>query len=592
MLRPYRLRFAELEEREYQLEMDHASMRTDLLELRAASLHIRKRALGLTSPHAEPPSKHDHGVPSPVRQASDRFGSAYAPPSTPLPPSLRRIHSEAQPNSHKADFGMPKLRLSASFGARRDCSVGPNTTPRDHATRRSPSASEQNADAAMRSAIETSALEWHGQDAAVRALRSLDDDLVAALDSRCIRFVDAAYIRAIPEHHMDSTTMPHRQHLERYCDDTAFMSPWAAVRAVRAGGREIVALTYGWATRDDPDPSGEVLTALRDFLLSARGRHVGGVFWDWPCLYQKDERGERTADEARLFKQALGLMSDVYASPFGTMVLRHKAIPPCPRGLDGVYNDRPYNDRGWCRFETCASDEVHEQAQPHRSLRAILTDSLPEKLIDIGPPLGDRGAAAPVPAVPSTDDMARRIYGNRDAIRSATFTATGDHEVVLNAYSSYVHKVAQAIKGVAKRSVPTMPTHMGSVSDQLVVVTTPRNQPAPPPATPLRDRAPPTPGRVAPPPPTPTRAPPPSAAARARAAAGPPSRSSVPASPMGSTHGSTPASARRAFPPRPATPSSTRSALPQSPGARAAATPARRSQYSRAREYPSDSRDH
>ena len=290
----------------------------------------------------------------------------------------------------------------------------------------------------MQSAVELMSLDWDGPDAALRALRSLDDDLVGALESRAIRLLDADYIRSIPEHHMGSSSMPHRQHLERYCDG-AFMSTRDAVQSVRAGAREVAVISYGWASQEDPDPSGTVLTAVRNFLRSSGGRHVRGVFWDWPCLHQKDERGKRSEAETRAHREALGVMSHVYGSPFGTMVIRHRAS-----GTDG---------RGWCRFEVVISLEVSEQAAPYRTLREALTDgSLPPKLVEVGEAGADRSAFVPVVARAAAhrNEVARRLHSNLDAIRSAPFTDAGDVDLVVEIYAAFLLRAAHAVHGVAK----------------------------------------------------------------------------------------------------------------------------------------------
>jgi hypothetical protein len=56
----------------------------------------------------------------------------------------------------------------------------------------------------------------------------------------------------------------------------------------------------------------------------------------------------RTVDEEVTFKQALRIMADVYASPLGTCVLQLKDIPPRPVNFDDQFNDRKYDERGWC----------------------------------------------------------------------------------------------------------------------------------------------------------------------------------------------------------------------------------------------------
>ena len=89
---------------------------------------------------------------------------------------------------------------------------------------------------------------------------------------------------------------------------------------------EYVAVSHRWDTPEAPDPSGEQMSALRNFLLEERPQ-ARWVFYDYSSLPQ----GERTAEERHLFKMVLPNINLLY---LGASVL--------------VLMDRSYLSRFWC----------------------------------------------------------------------------------------------------------------------------------------------------------------------------------------------------------------------------------------------------
>ena len=51
----------------------------------------------------------------------------------------------------------------------------------------------------------------------------------------------------------------------------------------------------------DPDPQGKRLAAFKRALEQLT--HIEGLFWDFASVPQKDERGERNAEEAAMYRQ-------------------------------------------------------------------------------------------------------------------------------------------------------------------------------------------------------------------------------------------------------------------------------------------------
>eukprot|EP00900_Chrysochromulina_parva_P004336 jgi/Chrpa1/13903/Chrysochromulina_OHIO_Genome00006180-RA len=196
-------------------------------------------------------------------------------------------------------------------------------------------------------------------------------------------------------------------------EKSPFLSAEEAVALLRRGTRGVGALTHGWLSPGECDPDGArldmVLAALDEHP------HIEGIFWDYASLFQNLPDRERTPDERAAFGRAIKVMADVYASAVGTTVLQSREIPRRPKAFDGalclfglkptmgeaavrttlgcfgtivafeltrnppvvrfasleaalaakragpwpelcdgvdtLYNERPYDERGWCVFE-------------------------------------------------------------------------------------------------------------------------------------------------------------------------------------------------------------------------------------------------
>ena len=165
---------------------------------------------------------------------------------------------------------------------------------------------------------------------AIPRLMELDDRLEDALRSGAIKLIIADRVRD----GTIGTNIARRQDLEereRAEKLRIFETPVDAIKLLRRNGREIGSLTYGWDTPDGSDPSGDYLRAVCRFLLSELGAHVKAIFWD-ACSLPQEPRSE---SDAMVFKEALEVMADMYASVLGTMVMRHRSVPARPASLDG-----------------------------------------------------------------------------------------------------------------------------------------------------------------------------------------------------------------------------------------------------------------
>ena len=112
---------------------------------------------------------------------------------------------------------------------------------------------------------------------------ALDDRLVAALRSGAIKLLRADFLR---RHRslLAGGVIPRRQDLEALERRTpglrVFLTPDEAVCALRANGRHVGAVTYGWTTPSHPDPTGHYLAAVCRFLDSPLGAHITALFWE------------------------------------------------------------------------------------------------------------------------------------------------------------------------------------------------------------------------------------------------------------------------------------------------------------------------
>ena len=113
-------------------------------------------------------------------------------------------------------------------------------------------------------------------------LAALDKQLVAALRSGAIRLLRAEFLRADGSEAMLPKLL-RRQELERMEKERGiciFLTPKEAVAALRSLSRKVAGLTYGWASPDHPDVTGEYLANVRRFLRHPLGEHVAAIFWE------------------------------------------------------------------------------------------------------------------------------------------------------------------------------------------------------------------------------------------------------------------------------------------------------------------------
>lgn len=113
----------------------------------------------------------------------------------------------------------------------------------------------------------------------------------------------------------------------------------------------LLVLSYGWLSKDHPDPRGEHVKCLFEPESISFGRpeprfavqlrQCKCMFWDWTSLFQMP----RSPMECRLFKAALASLHLVYSHPYA-VVLRITSISSLAE------NRVPYLQRGWPTFET------------------------------------------------------------------------------------------------------------------------------------------------------------------------------------------------------------------------------------------------
>ena len=266
----------------------------------------------------------------------------------------------------------------------------------------------------------------------VAALSPLDDRILEVLGSGDIRLVRSEWFVLQPEgYHIQR-----RQELEILEKAGAVPSPLLsadeAVALVRKCNRGAAALSYGWLSSEHPDPLGHRVGELRTALISLT--HIAGFFWDFASLPQNP----RTDEEDEAFRRALVVMGDLYSSPCGLSVLQIRHIPPRPLDFAGMYNDRAFDERGWCVFEDAVVTSLLCRLRALPKLQAIL-DTLPPKLF-----VQDEGSLEPREL---NDDVSVASFTVR--LQAAKFTGKGDEVVVVNLFKSeYVERYAMRLQGI------------------------------------------------------------------------------------------------------------------------------------------------
>lgn len=153
----------------------------------------------------------------------------------------------------------------------------------------------------------------------------------------------------------------------------------AAIDAPEFDKQVFVAISYGWLTKDHPDPGNEHLKELmtvpswlgRD--LTARGVDIF-YFWDFLSLPQEP----RDAHQEKLFEMAKATMNSFYGA---TLKCRRRGFPcwyvfrllNVPKYAQ---NDKTYTERGWCTFECAVSSSCNVYALDVNSTVGSLRSSI------------------------------------------------------------------------------------------------------------------------------------------------------------------------------------------------------------------------
>ncbi len=174
----------------------------------------------------------------------------------------------------------------------------------------------------------------------------LDTQLVAAVRSGAIALLDARWVRELPP----GVTLLRRQGLEA-ARGGALLPPEEGLRLLQLGSRCVGAITYAWATRHHPDPTGARLEAVRQFLRSEAGAHTRALFWDYCSLHQPP----RDSAQKLAYGQALDAMGHCYGSLLATAVLRIDWLP-----------NRPPEHDGWVTVAAAPAGEPSTEQEPTR----------------------------------------------------------------------------------------------------------------------------------------------------------------------------------------------------------------------------------
>jgi len=138
----------------------------------------------------------------------------------------------------------------------------------------------------------------------------------------------------------------------------------------------VFALSYPWWELSHPDAHGEQLQLLLPIFeliekhLDANGGcdATFGVLWDFCSFPQKgwsaasgarflppaDDGDDRTPAQLQQFRKGLSVLNLFYMHPY--VITFRLDIPIGPLAV----NDRPYEQRGWCEFETRLSEVVKD----------------------------------------------------------------------------------------------------------------------------------------------------------------------------------------------------------------------------------------
>ena len=183
-----------------------------------------------------------------------------------------------------------------------------------------------------------------------KRMAQIEGNLPARLADGTIRLIRVSWLLA----QGPSYVIVRRQDLP----EEAFIPVNAAVELLHK--QRVGVLSYRWLSRAHPDPESFHLRAVHAFFDGNKSSTaLTALFWDFMSCHQH----ERTEDEGAAFKQALKVMTCLYASP-NTNVLQHRRLPTAddtgftpvpitfPDDPEGVAD---YEHSGWCTMENAAA---------------------------------------------------------------------------------------------------------------------------------------------------------------------------------------------------------------------------------------------
>jgi hypothetical protein len=202
----------------------------------------------------------------------------------------------------------------------------------------------------------------------------------------------------------------------------------------------IGAVSYCWATKPHPDPTGEQLQRLKTPLRLMQ--EVGwalAIFLDWCSLHQSP----RDAAQDEAFKRGLKNVNLWYAHPL-TWVL---ALTVVPAGV------KAYIERGWPRFEKAVSTLIKDSYM-YLDLGAIEGKDMKNftKMRE-----ACQGAREP-PVTPATF---------RETLKSLTFTSGSDRAFVLQKYAATFTEVMGSTARLDFDDLPWGDAEMASLEEVL-----------------------------------------------------------------------------------------------------------------------------
>lgn len=211
---------------------------------------------------------------------------------------------------------------------------------------------------------------------------------------------------------------------------------------------KIVAISYGWLSRDQPDPDNFYLEMLMPLLrIYAHSHRLGleniALFIDWCSLPQ---RPWSESDRKAHVRAMRGV--DLWYAHLNTDVWLFSSLP------EGAV---PYEDRGWTRFEVAAASMLSSRAEALLDLGKI---SSPAKVNSWAEVVNLCAVRRPPPALP--DAFAA-------VLESKSFAFVEDRKVVADKYWGVFHRALGCAERLVYRGLA-----WGDTEAQLLAAALPR----------------------------------------------------------------------------------------------------------------------